>query len=278
MINTFSLHKFTNFCDIPFDKTEYSFFKYGSIKSSYNMGTALGKAFADKIINDPQLIKDFTESDILVFPSSYGFIPSAANLLKDYFLAELNLFCQTVLNLGKSVCDTSKIQRYTHYKEDYAALSYEERKRITSNDRFYIDSGFAKHKILIFVDDIKITGRHEELIEQTLAAAGLSDCKRFHLYYAELIGDADPSIESKLNTFIEPSIEALKGLRKDGIVMNTRFIKFVLKTPKNTIDFLHYFDMHHCCELYQKAISEGYYTYPQYRENLNVIKHLVSKS
>lgn len=273
MKQTFSLHTFNSFCNIPFDKLEYSFFKYGSIKSACSMGTALGKAFC-KFLDAGQ--EYHMKDNFVVYSSSFGFIPSAAHLLKDYFLQEFNSFIQEQ-GIAKT-CDSAKIQRYTHYKEDYAALSYEERVKITTNDVFYIDANFAKGKTLIFIDDIKITGRHEELIEATLAKAGLSGIKRFHVYYAELLGlDCDPNVESKLNTYIEPNIETLKSLRKDGVVFNTRFIKFILSCPKNTIDFLHYFDMYHCSEVYQKSISEGYGLYPQYAENLNIIKKLINK-
>lgn len=272
MVETFSLYKFTHFENIQFDKTEYSFFKYGSIKSSASMGRSLGKAFCEEVLDKS---KFSINDDFLVFPSSYGFIPSAANLMKDYFLLELNKYVQTK-GINKTF-DSAKIQRYTHYQEDYASLSYEERVKITSNDKFYIDAEFVKGKTLVFIDDIKITGRHEELIEETLRRQGLSGVKRIHVYYAELLDKTtDPNIESKLNTCINPSIELLKVLKTDGVVFNTRFIKFVLKNIKNTIDFLHYFDMHHCSELYQKSISEGYGLYPQYKENLDIINQLLN--
>lgn len=269
MIYKYSLHQFVDFDSVGFDKTQYSLFKYGSAEAASKMGIALGKAFTVEFFEKNKILN--INEKIAVFPSSYGFIPSAANSLKDFFLQELNLYL--IRKKSVNICDYGKIQRYTHYKQDYASLSYEDRVAITSSDVFYIDAEFVKDKTLIFIDDIKITGRHEELIEATLEKAGLKDCKRIHVYFAELLpGNTNPSIESMLNGYCHPSIENIGSLAKTGLILNTRIIKFLLSSIQNVSDFMEVFPKHYLIEMYQKSVCEGYYTYPQYKESLAFIK------
>ena len=61
-----------------------------------------------------------------------------------------------------------KINRTTTYSVDYGELSAKERLKLISNDIFKINENFNGDEILIFIDDIKITGSHEFVIKRML--------------------------------------------------------------------------------------------------------------
>ena len=95
---------------------------------------------------------------------------------KNKWLAENNL----------PVVQETKVTRSITYKEDYGALDEAQRLTLIGNDTFQIDRDFLNNKVLIFLDDIRITGSHERMITKMLKEYGLEN-ETHLLYFAELV-------------------------------------------------------------------------------------------
>ena len=103
------------------------------------------------------------EEDIVFVPSPYHAIPTASNALSLFFRDEVNRFLYR--HQRKSLLQ-SKIHRYKTYTVDYGNLDFEERMRLISSDTYHLDKRFLEDRMVLFIDDIKITGSHEQIIRQ----------------------------------------------------------------------------------------------------------------
>ncbi|RZL20198.1 MAG: hypothetical protein EOO89_01030, partial [Pedobacter sp.] len=218
---TYSLYKIDNGLEFGFNPDDYSRFKFGDNQ----VAKTFGKSLADGFIKD--FLEDSAISDqIVVISSPYCFIPTATFAMKNYFVNQLNHW---LAEHNKLVVQEAKIHRTITYKEDYGALSAEERLKLIGNDSFHIDKDFLKDKVLFFLDDIKITGSHEKMILKMVREYGLTN-NIFMLYFAELINDdIHPNIENYLNYHQIKDVSDLDDVVKSGnFCFNTRIVKYIL--------------------------------------------------
>lgn len=270
MLETFSLHKVDSETDFPFDPTEYSRFKFGSKNASKDFGKALGEAFCKEVL--PNL-----PDPIVIISSPYCFIPTATFAMKDYFLKEVNNW---LVENDRPVVNETRIHRTITYKEDYGALSAEDRMKLISGDSFHIDADFVEGKSLILLDDIKITGSRERVVENTIQKFGLEDHHRVYTYFAELTNpDICPTIENFFNYAFVKSIfdveEIIDGCC-DSFMFNTRVVKYLLCSPhEEFIQFINNTSDNFAETLYHLAIGNSYHTVDDYQENLSYVKTLL---
>jgi hypothetical protein len=144
--------------DLPFLKEDYSKFKHGSKTVARQFGKIMAKRFWNQVLKN-----NLPDKQIIVYPSPYNFIPTATFVLKDYFIKYLNEY---LVEANLPPVMEGKIYRSNSYITDYGTMSQEERLKAISDDRFHIDSTLAKDKILLFIDDIKVTGSHEKMIDR----------------------------------------------------------------------------------------------------------------
>lgn len=118
-------------------------------------------------------------------------------------------------------------------------MNYEERLRLISNDTYYIDKEFIEGKFCILIDDIKITGSHEDTVNRILKEYNVSGNFLF-LYYAELMNShIHPNIENDYNYAAVKKIEDLLHIVTDtNFRFNTRVIKYVLLMSERNFEFL----------------------------------------
>ncbi len=177
MYTTFALHHITDATHLPFSAADYSKFKFGDGELAAEFGKALGKAFVQQceqeLLNGP---------DIIYVPSPYDAIPTASFAMAAGFKDVVNLF---LYRHGKNSLLSSKIHRYKTYTVDYGNLSYEERLRLISSDTYHLDKEFLQNRTVLFLDDIRITGSHETIIQRQLEKEGITG-NFFFLYYALL--------------------------------------------------------------------------------------------
>jgi PRTase ComF-like len=262
----FSLHKIYEQEVFTFSAADYSKFKFGDGAISAEFGVALAKGFIEEVLLPNKPIEQ-----IVVISSPYSFIPTATFAMKNHFVYELNkwLAAENLL-----VVQETKIHRTITYKEDYGELDAADRMKLIGNDGFHIDKVFLEDKLLVFLDDIKITGGHERMINKMIDAYGITNNRCF-LYFAELMNaDIHPKIENYLNYFSVKSIfDLVPIIQKTDFAINTRLVKYILNTDSADFKkFLLKVDINFINLLYNMALGNGYHTIDAYKGNLEILK------
>jgi hypothetical protein len=267
---TYALHKINNTSNFGFHADDYSRFKFGDEMVSRTFGKELADGFIRDFLSD-----NLITEQIVVISSPYCFIPTATFAMKNHFVNRLNRW---LVDHGGLVVQEAKVHRTITYKEDYGALSAEDRMKLIGNDSFHIDKDFLKDKTLLFLDDIKITGSHERMIMKMVKAYGLKNDIHM-IYFAELVNkDIHPNIENHLNYHQIKSIFDLDEIIKSGYFsINTRIVKYILNCDfdsfaifleKQSVDFIN--------NLYDLSLGNSYHTIPSYAKNLNFIKNYLN--
>lgn len=265
MYTTFALHHITDTTHLPFSAADYSKFKFGDGRLAEQFGKALGEAFVQH--HSAELLG---EMDIVYVPSPYDAIPTASYAMAAAFKDVVNLF---LFRHQKSSLLSSKIHRYKTYTVDYGNLSYEERLRLISSDAYHLDKAFLQNRMVLFLDDIRITGSHETIIQRQLEKEGITG-KFFFLYYALLDNpEIAPHFENYLNYHEVDSVEKIAALfNEPHFVMNTRVIKYILKGSAQDLEvMLKTAPAARLNELVAYAIGNNYHLMEDYKNNLNTI-------
>lgn len=257
----FSVHNFSNFEEIKFNPEDYCRLKFGSGDVAKKFGFEL----ADKFFKEYADI--LMTSRCVVIPSPYNYVSNAATLITLNFIKRIN---ELLVNANGEHVDFSLIRRKITYTNDYGFLSKEKRKSLINNDSFYFNKDFLKDKVLIFIDDVCISGAHEEKIIEVLKEQNLQN-KKFFLYYAKYNGDS-PEIEAKLNFSGLRNYEDYVNIvcSKDNNVI-VRTIKYLLAS-KDCETILEYISKEKIEDIYYGCLAEGYYKIPDFQENFKLIK------
>jgi hypothetical protein len=265
----YSLHKIISNTSFGFSAVDYSTFKFGDDKVASQFGRELADGFIRDVLKEKRI-----HQQLVVLSSPYSFIPTATFALKNYFVFQLNRW---LADNNLPVVQEAKVHRTITYKEDYGALDAEQRLSLISNDSFHIDSAFLKDKVLVFLDDIKITGSHERMISKMIAEHGLKN-EVFMLYFAELANATiHPNIENYLNYHEVKTIFDLDKIVNSGhFCINTRIVKYILNYPhQDFCTFIEYQSKTFINQLYDMALGNSYHTMDSYLLNLNYIKSLL---
>jgi hypothetical protein len=265
----YSLHKIHSSTAFGFDAGDYSRFKYGDNAVAAAFGADLAKGFIEDVLENDRPVKQ-----IVVVSSPYAFIPTATFAMKNYFVFGLNSW---LAENGLPVVQETKVHRTITYKDDYGALDAEQRMTLIGNDSFHIDAVFLKDKLLIFLDDIKITGSHERMISKMIKQYSL-DNEVYMLYFAELANaDIHPNIENYLNYHDVKSIFDLDKIINSGsFAVNTRIVKYLLCYEHESFCiFLQNQTFKFMNELYNMALGNSYHTMDTYLQNLDYLKQLL---
>ncbi len=266
MQKIFSLHKIHATNEIPFSEAAYSRFKFGDGLAATQFGHQLGYAFVEQHL---QVLLQIQEQ-IVVLASPFSGIPTASFYMKEAFVKQLNRFLALH---QKPVVEEAKIYRTTTYRIDYGSLSAEERLALIGNDSFYTDTHFLAGKFLIFIDDIRITGSHQKVIELMMQQQGMTNPHCF-AYFAELANNTiHPNIENYLNYFEVKSPDDLRSfIFSHHFSFNTRVVKFLLAADTMVLDgLLQEAPATFVENLADWAISNSYHTMEEYQHNFNFL-------
>lgn len=258
---SYSLHKIHDQDSITFEPADYSKFKYGDNAIARRFGEELARGFINDWLTDHPISKQ-----IVVFSSPFSFIPTATQAMTTSFMNHLNRW---LAQNEFPVVQSSKIHRTVTYKEDYGDLDAEQRMKLIGNDRFHIDASFLKDKFLLFLDDIRITGSHERMINRTIGEHNLQNDSCL-LYFAQLTNDTiHPRIENYLNNYLVKSIFDLEEIIQGELVMNTRLVKFILDSNENDFQlFIQNKPESFLMKLYDLALGNSYHLMESYKPNL----------
>lgn len=269
---SYSLHKIDNTVDFGFKPDDYSRFKFGDDQVAKSFGKALADGFIKYYLAD-----NLSNDQIVVLSSPYSFIPTATFAMKNYFVTQLNRW---LADHGSLAVQEAKVHRTVTYKEDYGELSAKQRLELIENDSFHVDKDFLDGKVLLFLDDIKITGSHEKMILKMAKAYGLKN-EMHMLYFAELTNmNINPNIENFLNYYAVKSIFDLEQIiNSKNFSFNTRIVKYILNTaPDNFAIFLERRNAHFIHQLYDLSLGNNYHTMEAYAKNLHLIKDYIKNN
>ena len=271
MAYTFSLHKITDELDFGFSPVDYSRFKFGDTYVAEQFGKHLAHEFISQVLQ-----YKYIDKQIVVISSPYSFIPTATFSMKNEFVFTLNRW---LVEHEMQVVQEAKVQRSITYKEDYGELNAQERFELIKNDTFYIDKDFLNDKLLFFLDDIRITGTHELMINNMLKKYGLNN-EVYLIYFAELTNkNIHPNIENYLNYYVVKSLFDLNSIIKSNtFAINTRLVKYILNSDPTVFNlFIQEQPNLFINLLYDMAIGNGYHTIEAYKQNMNYIKTLLNQ-
>ncbi len=273
MKQRFSLHEIVERESPGFDPVDYSRFKHGDGKVAEKWGEELACAFYEKVF---RFLPD--NRPTVALSSPFCHIPTASFFMYRQFLARIN---RLLAADGRPVVSESKIFRTVTYRDDYGSLNASERLRLIGNDLFQLDRHFLAGKRLLLLDDIRITGSHETVIERALEAHDLLDCQRSYLFFAELANHAiHPNIENHLNNYAMKSLDDLHEIIQEGhFRLNTRVVKWVL--AHEPIAFQSFFKKQGDAfwqPFFDAAIGNSYHEIGEYQKNLNFLARKLHES
>lgn len=272
----FAVHHIDDVENLPFSKQEYSRFKCGVTETAHKYGKEIAEKFCKDVLDGKLTMED----QIVVFPSAYSYIPCAAAVMTKYFIRYVNYW---LLQQGLPTVIESRIHRKRKYGEEYGTLSKEERLERLSGDTFRIDTNLTKGKILIFMDDVFITGAHQIKVSQIIKNnAQFKPKDIWFVYYAMLVNDTvSPAFESVLNFAEITDIHGIDKLYDEyggsAITVLIRTSRYVLQASEE--DFYHFIGKRTQWEkedLYYSAVCEEYHLQPKFQENLNRLKILLN--
>jgi len=273
MTEHYSLHKIYSDKEFPFSAEQYSKFKFGDKNISRKFGFDLATGFIKQFLSIHPI-----ENQIVVASSPYDFIPTATFAMKNYFVQKLNDY---LAEKGLPVVQETKIHRTVTYKEDYGALSAEERMRLISNDQFHMDWKFIDGKTVIYMDDIKITGSHEKVIRKMISDSNPNlehACNKIFIYFAELANpNVNPVVENTLNYYFVKDLYSLdKVIKNEDWIPNTRVVKYIFKRDNEQFDtFIQFQPLKILQTIYHLAIGNSYHLMPEYNENITKVRKIL---
>lgn len=258
----FAVHQFTDLQTAGFDPKVYSRLKFGSDQAARAMGHQLAQEFF--FAHGEKLLAN----DVVVFASPYNYLPNAATVMTKHFIDRLNELL--VFAQGKHV-DYSLVHRKVSYTADYGFLSKEKRRSLIDNDSFSMNRDFIKDKLLLFIDDVRITGTHEDKLVEVLSRDGI-DNEAMFLYFANYKG-SQPNIEGELNFAAIKSMEDFVALTKEpNHHVIIRPIKYILSRPVEELKAaLPGFSDDIVFAMYYGCLAEGYYKIPSYQANFAIL-------
>lgn len=220
----FALHTFTSLTDAGFDVTAYSRMKFGSDLAARTFATDLADRFFC-------LHRELLAGRCVIVPAPSTTVPVAATLLSRHVLNRLNA---RLVADGASPVEWTLAHRNVTYNNNYADLAKAARQQLLAADTIYLNKDFVAGKTLLFVDDCRITGTHEEKLGAYLRHERLPNPHAF-LCVAAYAGD-DPSVEARLNHAAVRSVDDLVELaREPGHQVTTRALRLLLETPADRL-------------------------------------------
>lgn len=269
----FSAHEFTgedwNSGTMPFDISDYSYLKFGDDEVAKRYGYELAEAFftahSGAILARPSV----------VIPSPYNYVENAATIMCRHFVHRLN---KLLVNSNGMHVDYSIIHRKVSYTGDFGFLSAKQRNILISQDDFYLNERFYAGKNILFLDDVRISGAHENRLRGLLKEHSISEDNVFFLYYAQLIGEGvSPEIEGKLNMHGMQSLDDyVRVSSKPDHRVIVRPIKFTMARPADEfVDFTKKVPIDLLRQIYFGCLGEGYYQIPTYQVNFGILQKIV---
>ncbi|MCS6904389.1 MAG: phosphoribosyltransferase family protein [Bacteroidia bacterium] len=256
---------------ISFNVQGFSKFKYGSTYQARQYGLALAKLFFK------YYARELLNKKTYITCSAYKTVPNAAYNLMSYVQLGLNHYLYHYYKAPP--IDYEPLRRETLYEADYGKLSFQEREMVMQKNLLYINEKAITKTQIILVDDIRVTGLHEDRITVLLEKCGVE--KVYYLYVINA-NVAEPSLEHELNHAFVKRLCHLKVLmQEEDYQINSRVCRFLLAYhPKEELsNFFKELPPWLLEKLYSYFLADGYNTMPNYQEGFKIFfKHYSKQS
>lgn len=259
----FVVHSFDDLENPSFCPRDYSRLKFGSDIVARRFGDEMAEAFyaqhRDLLITDR----------CVVVPSAFNVVEIAATILARHFMNRLN---DLLTREGHRGVEWTIMHRTMSYVADYSFMPKEERAAMLKADKLFINRDFIEGKVLLFVDDVTITGAHEHKIVDFLDSLGLKN-PRIFCYYARYNGER-ADIEAALNqSSIKGADEYVELIREPGHQLVVRAVRFLLDLPTTELaTVLRFVDGLFIDKLYHACLAKEYDKQEKYREGFEMIR------
>lgn len=262
----FFVHGFNSLQDLNFEARDYSYLKFGSDASAKKFGYALADAFfkehSEAVLSKPSV----------VIPSPYNYVRNAATVMSGHFVDRMN---HHIAKAGGRNLEWSIIHRKVSYIKDYGFLDKDKRKELIDQDEFYLNKGFLEGKNLILIDDVNITGTHEEKLIDILDKNEVKN-DTFFLYFAKYAhGAVGANIEAALNFSGIQNVEDFIALTNEpNHHVIVRPIKFLMGQPHDVfVKAINELPLNFVEKLYYGALGEGYHKIEDYSVNFEYLSN-----
>lgn len=255
-------------CTLPFVAARYSCYKYGSTSAGNAFAYALGDAFHyafPQLVNSPSLF---------VASSPYKYVPTAAYALARTFFHYLNHLRN---NLALPPAQLIKIERRQTSSGDYGLLSLEQRHALMHSNPVSLQQTLPRNADLIIIDDIKVTGAHQNRLIRATETQTLSS--RTFLYVLKLLNPSpemlNPAIEDHLNhSFVKNLNDFVDVALAPDFTWNVRVCKFLLNAKNRSAlpAFLAHMPASFLLKLYQNSLGDGYNFMNAYQESHMIVQ------
>jgi hypothetical protein len=253
-----------------FDALAYSRFKYGD-------GT-IARAYANSLCT--LFLQNYADwlgaEELPVFTgSAYKALPTAAQHILSAFVEELEDRCHL-----PNPIEQLHIHRMELSETDFSYLSLERRKLALAKNRFALPSGESVDgRRVVVIDDIRVTGAHEDNLRQLLLTEGASEVYFLYVAEADAISFAtEPELEYRLNQCAVPNLEALLAcVQSDDFRLNARVAGYLMRYPDSARLTQFFAQLHPLLlsELHTSMLAEGFQQIPAFAKNWQVLEEAV---
>lgn len=182
-------------------------------------------------------------------------------------------------------CQEAHIKREANFYEDFGQMSALQRAASLDRDTFSLATAVPPEKMMIYLDDVRITGTHERKMLSVLKQYQLQQQQQqqkrvvvneaiWVVYFAELVDSSlDPTLENLLNYYAFSSLDEIAKLPRTGhFVLNARFTKHLLSQDgRNFAAFLDSQDRDFRRRLYHAARADRWDQMPKFQKNLALL-------
>jgi hypothetical protein len=240
----------------PLDLAEFSRFKHGASAPAWRFGRQLMRRLVTECA-------DIVHAERLVVTAScYKVVPLASVALGRVVAHRLN---RERADAGLAPVVWTQFYRDQLIEGDYSTMSLAQRREFIEGDVIRVDEAVLSGAAVLVIDDLRVTGFHEDRLASVLETAGLPAATFAYLVAIDATGD--PTVERQLNTASVDGVDALLALvRSGGFILNSRVCKLILGAPlaevARLVDTLPVWSL---AELTSGLECNGYAVMPRYR-------------
>lgn len=227
---------------------DYSRLKYGAVAAAQRFGSELATAFARQF---PHWVTQGFYSTA----SAYKQVPTAAHALWRCMHQSRHMLHVPL-----------RVVRDQVYDGEYERLSAADRLQVVQEFGLLLQPAPLPHARLLVVDDVRVTGSHEEAIAALCRQAGVAEV--VFAYAIDASAYPNAQVEQTLNSMAVQSVDDLLTLHaNEPCVLNARVAKRLLLWPgKDLPTLLEQLDDTLLARLYNAARNDGYIHLPGLRE------------
>jgi hypothetical protein len=212
----------------PLDLAEFSRFKHGASAPAWRFGRQLARTL---LAGSAELVH---ADRLVVTASCYKVVPLASVALARVVAHRLN---RERAESGRAPLVWTQFYRDQLIEGDYSMMSLAQRQDFIATDVIRIDEAVLAGAAVLVIDDLRVTGFHEDRLASVLTTAGVPVAT--FAYLVTIDGRDDPTVEQRMNTTTVDGVDALLPLAGGaGFILNSRVCKLILGAPPTDVERL----------------------------------------